>query len=160
MIVSALQRRIIYVFERHCLRPHLRCGKKEGVMNHSDEPHYSHLDRSIHAGCLGPRLGANSVGKVAAASGMGHRATRVPSWLAAAGPPRCAATALALAPDGTGAYAADEPVTSRSVERRSLTQKGLGRESGREQLESFLLAPWASRRVGLSAGPELIASEP
>jgi hypothetical protein len=32
------------------------------------EPHHSHLDRSIHAGYLGPGLGANSVGEIAEAS--------------------------------------------------------------------------------------------
>src|ERR1700674_2264810 len=32
IIASAAQRCIIYVFERHCLRLHVRCGRKERVM--------------------------------------------------------------------------------------------------------------------------------
>lgn len=62
------------------------------------------------------------------------------------GEPGPAATAVAPAPDGAGAHPADEPVASSSSERRAAVQEETVGEQGREQLESFRLAPWASRR--------------
>ena len=47
---------------------------------------------------------------------------------------------------GAGAHADDEPVAGRGAERRTAPQERLWREAGRKQLESFRLAPWASRR--------------
>src|SRR5215469_4199361 len=55
-------------------------------------------------------------------------------------------TAVAPAPPGASAHANDEPVASGSSERGATCKKKLWRELGREQLEAFRLAPWASRR--------------
>ena len=53
---------------------------------------------------------------------------------------------MAPAPDGAGTDAHHEPVASGSSERGAALEEELWREAGREQLESFRLAPWASRR--------------
>ena len=47
---------------------------------------------------------------------------------------------------GASAHANHEPVASGGAERRPALQKRLWREHRRQQLESFRLAPWASRR--------------
>jgi transposase len=53
---------------------------------------------------------------------------------------------VASAPDGAGAHAHHEPAASGGSERRLTRKKKLWREKGRQQLEAFRLAPWASRR--------------
>src|SRR5437870_9046523 len=60
--------------------------------------------------------------------------------------PGSAATALASASAGADAHAHHESVARAGIERRVRRKKALWREHGRRQLESFRLAPWASRR--------------
>ncbi len=57
---------------------------------------------------------------------------------------RSASTAVASAPDGAGPDAGHEPVASGGTERRTALEETAA--TRREQLESFALAPWASRR--------------
>ncbi len=57
-----------------------------------------------------------------------------------------AATAVASASYGAGADSDHESVASRGAERGTTLQEEAVAGAGREQLESFLLAPWASRR--------------
>jgi len=56
------------------------------------------------------------------------------------------ATAVAPSSPGAGPHPDHEPTASGCVEPRLALQKRLWRERGRQQLESFPLAPWASRR--------------
>ena len=62
------------------------------------------------------------------------------------GEPGSAATAVAPASHGAGAHADHESVASGSAERRTALQEAVVAGHGRQQLESFRLAPWASRR--------------
>jgi transposase len=62
------------------------------------------------------------------------------------GESRPAATAVAPAPDGANAHATDEPLQAVALNEDLRCKKRLWREAGRKQLESFRLAPWASRR--------------
>jgi transposase len=62
------------------------------------------------------------------------------------GEPRSATTVVASAPLGAGAYPDYESFASRGLERRPSLQEEVVSEAGREQLEGFRLAPWASRR--------------
>ena len=57
-----------------------------------------------------------------------------------------AATALASASPGADAHPGDESTSCGSAQRRSLRKKALWRPPGRSELESLVLAPWASRR--------------
>jgi hypothetical protein len=59
---------------------------------------------------------------------------------------RCAATAVASTPDGAGAHPDYEPVASSGLNEGLRCEKRLWRKAGRKQLESFPLAPRASRR--------------
>src|SRR6202171_3562954 len=62
------------------------------------------------------------------------------------GKPRSAATAVASAPHGAGAHPDHESAAAVALNVGLRCKKRLWREHGREQLESFRLAPWASRR--------------
>ena len=62
------------------------------------------------------------------------------------GESRSAATAVASAPHGAGAHAPHEPTASRGAQPGLRCKKRLWREAGRQQLEGFRLALWASRR--------------
>ena len=53
---------------------------------------------------------------------------------------------MASSPHGAGAHADHESIAGGGAERRLRCKKRLWRERGRQQLESFRLAPWASRR--------------
>jgi hypothetical protein len=64
----------------------------------------------------------------------------------ARGEPRFPTTAVASPPHGASAHVHHESAKSGGMERRLTRQKELWREQGREQLKSFRLAPWASRR--------------
>jgi transposase len=55
-------------------------------------------------------------------------------------------SALAPASQGAGPHADHESTASRSSQGRAALQEALWRERGRQQLEAFQLAPWASRR--------------
>jgi hypothetical protein len=53
--------------------------------------------------------------------------------------------AVASTPDGTGSDADDESAAAVALNEGLRRKKKLGREAGRQQLEAFQLAPWASR---------------
>ena len=62
------------------------------------------------------------------------------------GEPGSAATALASTPSGASADSNHEPVAGGAINEGLRCKKRLWRAGGRQQLESFPLAPWASRR--------------
>jgi transposase len=62
------------------------------------------------------------------------------------GEPGSTAAVVAPASHGAGTHPDHESIAGGSTERRPALQEEVGGERGREQLESFRLAPWASRR--------------
>jgi transposase len=67
-------------------------------------------------------------------------------WVGELGKSRSATTPVAWAWFGADAHTNHESVASHSPERRSAAKEAAGGHAGRAQLESFVLAPWASRR--------------
>jgi transposase len=64
------------------------------------------------------------------------------------GESRSTATAVAPAPDGAGMHGMMNQLQAVALNEGLRCKKRLWREGGRQQLESFRLAPWASRRRG------------
>ena len=69
-----------------------------------------------------------------------------PNLGAELGESRSTATALAPAPQAAAPHADHEPTASVALNEGLRCKKRVWRERGRQQLESFRLAPWASRR--------------